>query len=81
VIANLEEAGCLSHGLKKQGFDTCAATAWVIEGLLYYLKPESVPNLLQVGSKLLRVLIIAGSTAQNDFPLQSTANATTVSPL
>ena len=46
VPLDLQEAGW-TEKLKAMGFKPSEPTVWVLEGLLYYLEPESVPAMLQ----------------------------------
>ncbi len=48
VTADLQVPGWAARCLLARGFDPRAPTAWVLEGLLYYLQPSTVPVLLQV---------------------------------
>ncbi|KAJ9513785.1 hypothetical protein QJQ45_015520 [Haematococcus lacustris] len=46
VAADLQVPGW-SRALVAAGFNPSAATVWVLEGLLYYLQPHSVPGMIQ----------------------------------
>lgn len=47
VPLDLQEAGWAEE-LKAKGFRPSQPTVWVLEGLLYYLEPDSVPAMLKV---------------------------------
>ena len=51
VPLNLEERGW-TEKLIASGFDPSKATCWVLEGLLYYLEPSSVPCILKEAAQV-----------------------------
>lgn len=49
ATADLQVSGW-SKRLQRAGFDVKQPTVWVAEGLMYYLEPECIAALLQVGA-------------------------------